>query len=280
MRSRWLPFLLLLVCGIVLFGCSSGEDSSPETEPVATDATSEETVPETEAPTEETQPSAPAVPSEGEATGPGTSETSGAPDPADAFGEAQLALEDLESYRYTTTFVFAGEEDGEPEAGSIELTGEIAGPDRKHLIWRDLQQDDSFEVVQIGDEAWILEDGQWEQAPVVVADAMSQAALVYAPSVTWSGLFGELEPDATYVGSEVINGIPAHHYSAAYRQWGAYWQGELIDAAGDVWIAEDGYPVKYHFSATGIDENGDRGTVTWTMELSDVNAPIVIEVPE
>lgn len=202
------------------------------------------------------------------------------PTPESAFAGALVALEKLESYRYATSFLFVGEEDGETESGSMELKGVIAGPDRMHLTWTNVAERESFEVIQIGDEAWILDDGEWEQVPVFVAEAMSQVALVYAPSVTWGGLFGELEPDSTYVGDEVVNGILTHHYTATYQQWGSYWQGELIDAAGDVWIAEAGYPVRYHFSATGIDEDGDRrGAVTWAMDLTDVNAAITIEPP-
>ena len=53
----------------------------------------------------------------------------------------------------------------------------------------------------------------------------------------------------------------------------------LVTDAGDVWIAEAGYPVRYHFSATGIDEDGSRGAVTWAMDLTDVNAPLTIEPP-
>jgi hypothetical protein len=274
MRNRW--WLSLLAIGLIaaLVSCSSDKGTSPPTsQPAAapagtTVAPSEPAAPPAEPPLEE-----PAVPAS--AVGPETA----AADPASAFHGAQVALDSLESYRYTTSFLFAGEEDGKPESGSIELSGEIAGPDRKRLVWQDLDEDASFEVIQVGDEAWIFEDGEWQEVPILVAEAMSQAALVYAPSVTWSGLFGELQPDATYVGSEVVNGVLADHFTATYRQWGSYWQGELIDAAGDVWIAEAGFPVKYHFSATGIDENGDRGTVTWTMDLTDVNAPITIEPP-
>ena len=113
----------------------------------------------------------------------------------------------------------------------------------------------------------------------VVAEAMSQAVLIYAPSIAWGGVFGELEPNADYLGKEMVNGVSAHHYAATYTQWDAYWPGELENAAGDIWIAEDGYPVKYYFSATGVDVDGDRGTVTWRMDIADVNTEITIEAP-
>lgn len=268
-KQAWTLAVMAIVLALCLAACSSDRPSTgPTTTETPAEAVTEETVPaviEDVATTLE-EPTA-------------AEEEPIIPPPASAFSSAAVALEKLDSYRYTTLFLFVGEQDGEPESGSIELTGVVAGLDEKHLVWRNLDENDLFEVVQIGDEAWILADGEWEAVPLLAAEAMSQAALVYAPAVAWGGLFGELEPTATYVGLEVLNGIPSHHYTATYEQWGGYWEGELVGATGDVWIAEAGYPIKYDFSATGIHSDGDRGTVTWTMELSDVNAEITIEAP-
>ena len=201
------------------------------------------------------------------------------PAPEGVFAGASAALEGLASYRYTTTFLFVGEDNGEVESGSIEITGAIVGADRKHLTWRNLADNEEFQLIQVENVAWISAGVEWEEVPILVAEAMSQAVLSYAPSVAWGGLFGELESSADYVGKDVVNEISSYHYTSTYKQWGGYWQGELIDASGDVWIAEAGYPVKYHFAATGVDEEGDRGSVTWTMELFDANRPIEIEPP-
>jgi hypothetical protein len=266
MKIQW--WLAVLVLGVVLAltACSSSNETPSPAEPSETSQVTEPT------PADETV----AV---DEPTAAEVEPDEALPDPADAFGRAQSALDALESYRYTTRFLFVAEEDGEPETGSIELAGVVAGPDEKHLSWRDLEAEESFELIQIGNQAWILEEGSWEEVPTIAAEAMSAVALIYAPSVAWGGLFGELQPEASYVGRETVNGIASDHYAATYTQWGAYWEGELIDAAGDIWIAEAGYPVKYHFSATGVDEDGDRGSVTWSMELSDVNEPLTIEPP-
>ena len=201
------------------------------------------------------------------------------PSPEGVFAGASAALSELESYRFVTSFLFVGEDDSETESGSIELSGAIAGPDAQHFVWEDLEEGERFELVQIGDEAWILDDDGWESVPLLVANAMSQAVLVFAPSVVWGGFFGELESHSTYVGQETVNGISSHHYTSTYNTWGRYWQGNLTDAAGDVWIAEAGYPIKYEFNATGEDEEGGRGSVSWSMEITDVNADINIEPP-
>ncbi|MGB2982545.1 MAG: hypothetical protein WBC63_01630 [Candidatus Bipolaricaulia bacterium] len=280
-KRSWLLLVLAAVVVLGLAACSSNEGTTDtpaaaETEETAPAAVEDETqavvpVDETTEPSPEPELLGPALPAE-------TDEEAVLP-PEGAFSGATAALAELDSYRYSTMFTFVSEDDGETEAGSIELTGIVAGPSRKHLIWRDLGEDEQFEVIQIDNQAWVFDDDEWEEAPVLVAEAMSQAVLIYAPSIAWGGIFGEVEPTATYVGKETVNGVSAHHYTSTYEQWGGYWQGALENASGDVWIAEAGYPVKYHFSATGVDEDGARGAVTWTMDLTDVGTEITIEPP-
>jgi hypothetical protein len=201
------------------------------------------------------------------------------PEMEGVFAGAATALEALASYRYKTAFTFIGESDGQPESGSIEMTGEVVAPDRQRIVWQDLGEGDQFELVQIGAQAWMLEEGEWSEIPAMVAEAMSQAVLVFGPAISWSGLYGGLETSSNYVGEETVNGVRARHYASTYNQWAGMWGGELVDASGDVWIADDGYPVRYRFSATGISEEGERGSVSWTMDLTDVNSAIAIEPP-
>lgn len=199
--------------------------------------------------------------------------------PEGIFAGSAAALRALDSYRFTTSFLFTGEDDGEIESGSIELSGAIMDADHKHFVWRDLDDGEQFEIIQLEDEAWVLDDGEWESVPSLVAEAMSQAVLIFAPSMVWEGLFGGLEDESRYVGKESMNGVAVHHYTSSYHEWAGIWQGEVLDATGDVWIAEAGYPVRYDFSATGTDEDGSRGAISWTMNLTDVGASIVIEPP-
>jgi len=288
MRKRWwlLFFLGVLVLGLAACSGDREPEAGPsDSEPAVTEEVTETTPAGPTAIVEEGPEEAPSpMATEEEPGTPQTPAAEGEPEagpmaPEGAFGGAEEALAQLKSYRYSTEFTFVSEEGGQVESGSIELTGVIAGPNRKHLIWRDLEEDEEFEIIQIEDRAWILDEEGWQEAPVMVAEAMSQAVLVYAPSVAWGGIFGELEPSATYVGDETINGVSAHHYTSTYAQWGGYWSGNLENASGDVWIAEAGYPLRYRFTASGIDEDGNRGTVTWRMDLTDVNADITIEAP-
>jgi hypothetical protein len=272
MRNRWLLFALMAALAVGLVACSSNketQEAAPQTG-TSTQPPGQEAAAATETPAETAPAEVAPVPAE---------QAPSTPQPEDVFARAATALEGLTSYEYTTAFLFVSDAE-ETEPGSIELSGVVAGADQRHMVWRDVQTDESFEVTQIGDQAWIRDEEGWEEVPVLVAEGMSQVASVYAPSVTWGGLFGELQANASYLGREQVDGVSADHYTATYTQWGAYWQGELIDATGDVWIAEAGYPVKYSFEATGVDEDGVRGHVTWTMDLTHVNEPLTVEPPQ
>jgi len=288
MKTRtWSLFALMLALCLVLAACG-GSDDEPDatatTEPAGTTvAEADESTPTVDVETsdetpalgtiEQPEPSQPEPPLEVDVD----IDIDLAPE--GIFADSAAALEALESYRFTTVFLFMGEEGGEVESGSIELTGEIMDAEHKHFVWRNLDDGEYFEIIKLEDVAWIYDDGEWESVPALVADAMSQAVLVFAPSVVWGGLFGSLEANSTYVGSDTVDGMLAHHYTSTYQQWAGYWQGELLDASGDVWIADAGYPIRYNFTATGVDEDGDRGAISWTMELIDVGENIVIEPP-
>ncbi len=287
MKTRtWSLLALVLALCLVLAACSSNDksDVAQTTDPAPTEpatvAAADESAPD-ETPVlgtiEQPEPSEPDVPLQVEVDVDVDLGIDLAPE--GIFAGATAALEALDSYRFMTSFLFMGEEDGEVKSGSIELSGEIMDAEHKHFVWRNLDDGEHFEIIQLEDRAWVYDDGEWDSVPVLVADAMSQAVLVFAPSVVWGGLFGGLEAQSTYVESETIDGVLAHHYTSTYQQWAGYWQGELLDAAGDVWIAEAGYPIRYNFTATGIDEDGSRGSVSWTMELTDVGENIVIESP-
>jgi len=280
MRTRnWNLLALMLVLCLALAACSSNDSSevASTTEPESSAVANAEGETPEETPelgtVEEAQPSELDLPLEVDV------DVEIGRDPEGIFAGSTAALAALESYRFTTIFLFIGEDNGQVESGSIELSGEIMDAEHKHFVWRNLDDGEHFEIIQLENGAWVYDDGEWESVPALVADAMSQAVLVFAPSVVWGGLFGSLEANSTYVGSETVDGMLAHHYTSSYQQWAGYWQGEVLDATGDVWIAEAGYPIRYNFTATGVDEDGDRGTVSWTMELTDVGADIIIQSP-
>lgn len=198
----------------------------------------------------------------------------------DLFSQSAGALAGLTSYRYTTVFSFTGEESGEPETGSIEVRGAVASADRQTMEWKDLETGEQFGLLRVGDKTWMREGDEWNEVPEMVADALSQGLLIYAPVAGWSLFASELEAESTLVGTETVNGIAAKHYTSAYESLPEEWGGDVSSAKGDVWIAEQGFPVRYRLSASMVDDEGTKGTILWTMELSDINAPVLIEAPQ
>ena len=85
---------------------------------------------------------------------------------------------------------------------------------------------------------------------------------------------------AVYVGVDTIDGVRAHHYRSSHHVLDGYWEGTILDAEEDIWIAKEGYPARYAFAASGIDKTGDTFSLRWISTLTDVGTDIVILPPE
>jgi len=139
-KRTWLLLLLTAVLALCLAACSSSEET---TTPTTTDTTpAAEPVDEVTEPVAEPEPVEPAPPAE-------TDEEAALP-PEGAFSDATTALAELNSYRYSTLFTFVGEEDGEVEAGSIELMGIVVDPDRERDGQRGLRSPLHLDLRAVG----------------------------------------------------------------------------------------------------------------------------------
>jgi hypothetical protein len=90
----------------------------------------------------------------------------------------------------------------------------------------------------------------------------------------------DLESASTLLGAETVNGVVANRYRSTYSERSAAWGEDVVRVEGEVWVTETDLPVKYRLVATTQDEEGNEGTIYWTMDLSDVNTPIVVEPPQ
>jgi hypothetical protein len=86
---------------------------------------------------------------------------------------------------------------------------------------------------------------------------------------------------AEEAGQEDVNGIPAEHYTFDERALGMF---ELSESIGEIWVASDGgYILKYTLTTTGGADafgEGIEGEMTWDYELTDVNQPLTLDIPE
>jgi len=285
MKQTTLFFCLVLISLVlVLVGCGPKETPAvaPQESETATASVSTPPAQPQEAPSQEATP-----PAEAAATADETEpqrETPAIETPLEAPPEGLLsrstgALAALESYRYTTRVKYEGTDGDEIDAGSIEIIGEYASPDREHVIWTDLVTGEGFEIIRIGDTAWMHEDEEWMEVPQIAVESIMQVVFLFAPVYAWEGMAGELETGSNFVGKEVVNGVSTLHYSSDYTGWEERFEGDPHEASGEIWIAEEGFPVRSIFTASGIDEDGNPGSVEWRMDLTNVNQPISIEPP-
>ncbi len=274
MKQTTLFFCLVLISlTLVLVGCGSKETPAVAPQESETSTTSESTPsapsPEAAATAEEKEPQreVPAIEAPLEAP------------PEGLLSRSTGALAALESYRYTTRVEYEGTDGDEIDAGSIEIIGEYASPDREHVTWTDLATGEGFEIIRIGDTAWMHEDEEWMEVPQMAVESIMQVVFLFAPVYAWEGMAGELETGSNFVGKEVVNGVSTLHYSSDYAGWEARFEGDLQEARGEIWIAEEGFPVRTIFTASSIDEDGNPGSVEWRMDLTNVNQSISIEPP-
>ena len=199
------------------------------------------------------------------------------------INSVENGLDTLDSYQLTFTMLFEGEENGQKKTGNMSTVEKVVkSPPARHMSVTGLGLSgatasgtaaETVEMIQIGDQQYMklngqcLQVGQADQSPL-------QNAL--SPNELFGSLRGE-----RVLGRETINGVPTTHYLV--NDGGASALG-YIQSKSEVWVADDGqYVVKAIFEATGKDaffgNSQTEGTIRWTYELSNINAPITIEAP-
>jgi len=194
------------------------------------------------------------------------------------FPDTQEGLADLTSYKATLTLTFDGTNAGQSEQWSkvysmlavkdpaarqltLEKTGNISDPATVFMAesngvtyeWR-TENDCSAAVVEEGTS---------------LGERLELAGFL-------SGVTG-----ADEAGSETVNAVVANHYTFDERAFG---QPDSAQSNGELWIAnEGGYIVKYLLTTKGNADyfgEGIEGTLTWDYELTDVNQPVTITLPD
>lgn len=86
---------------------------------------------------------------------------------------------------------------------------------------------------------------------------------------------------ADEAGKETVNDVAANHYTFDERAFG---QLDIAQSMGEMWVASDGgYIVKYLLTTKGNADyfgEGIEGTITWNYELTDINQPLTITLPD
>ena len=268
---------LALGLAIALAGCGSNKAANT----TATGPSTEESSPAAVSPAEPATATTeeverPAVQPE-EITG---EEESGGPESTGTIAASLQALRSLASYRYKTVMHYTGTGGSRTESGDLTVIGEYSAPDRHHITIIDAEEGTRTEFIEVGDSLWMYNDPVgWTKIPDEAVEAMSQTITSFALDFIWGGLAEEMAGETRYVGKETVNGVRALHYAAS----GSFWEDEIGtevgNAHGDIWIAEAGYPLRFVFTASGTDEEGNTESVEWRTEVTEVNTQVVISPP-
>lgn len=202
------------------------------------------------------------------------------PEAEEPFAMEENALNDLDSYAYHYSWKFKFVTEGELQSGSWEGDGEIQNKPTKamHIVYNLKNEETTYmESVYIEEEAkmWMRteEGGEWLEIPAEDSSAMETFTLL--------GLWATVSPGAegtSFVGLEVVNGIPTRHYKATAFS-GISAGCTFATAEQNWWVAVTGnYPVKGSIDASGTCE-GESIEYHFLEEISNVNQPMDISPP-
>ena len=256
MKPIRIPFIIALVSLVFSFGCAASTDeknSTPEALP-------------SNGPTIQSTPTKPAelVIERDISFGSGDF----------VYTDTLAGLADLSSYKAALTLTFDGTRDGQPETWSKsyvmlasnatqarQWTIETGGPTSLFLA-----EMNGMSYEKRGEES-CLANTTSENDPLT--ERLELASFL-------TGVIG-----ANEAAREKVNDVEANHYT--FDQF-ALGQGDLTESTGELWVAsEGGYIVKYVLTTKANADffgEGREGTLTWDYQLSDVNLPVTLTLPD
>ncbi|RLC79492.1 MAG: hypothetical protein DRI61_07790, partial [Chloroflexi bacterium] len=188
-------------------------------------------------------------------------------------------LDKLDSYRINWNMSFEGkDEEGNPVQWTLQWQEEYTKePPARRITMQGsglgMEETGSIQLIQIEDKTYMIIPGQG----CLTTEAAEED--VFKELITpdeFGGISG-----GQFVGVETINGVKAKHYSFDEKALGMGL--EFVRAKGDIWVAPEGYVIKYVLEAEGKEEvfgKGAEGKLRWDYEVVDINEPFTIEVPE
>jgi hypothetical protein len=161
----------------------------------------------------------------------------------------------------------------------IRVEGVVVAPDQFELKMSVAGQD--FGFVKIADKAWMQTGGVWVPFD---ADDLSFSFDDFALDELTVGMLPQEVLEAAKVTKENLGGVDTTRYSfdkAAIESLAEDTDvGIDIDSAQlDVWLTEDGIPVKMLADFAGRDPNGESASIKFGQQLKDINGDIKIRAP-
>ncbi len=200
------------------------------------------------------------------------------------------ALTELQSFRFTLVmkFEFATDlasDEGDELGGAIsalllgvltdiKAEGAFIAPDRFEIMLT--FGGEEISLVQIGSQSWVKFDGVWQEAP---AGSQSFDLSGGVPIDVISDILPIEVLEVAEISQEVIGGISTTHYSfdkaalltAGEAMGDTSGMSEVAEAQLDLWLTDDGVPIKIVMIASGKDEQGQDAAIEFELLLSDFN---------
>jgi len=204
------------------------------------------------------------------------------------LSKAVSAVDDLQSFRFEIAMkldisstsgsgedAFAGALLG--ALGDIKIKGAYVRPDQTEVTMTMFGQEMSY--VQIGSKAWEKTGGSWE------ATTASDSGFDFSSPTE---MFSDLLPtdiDAlkgAKTSKEKVNGVNTTHYAFDKKSIEKL-LAEVPDASGadfkdiseanlDVWLTDEGIPVRLQMVLNGKDAQGQKMGVRLEMNITDINS--------
>ena len=251
---RWAILLLILILLLVSLACKLLADT-PATDTPATAA------PATDTPESEVL----------------TFEVLFGPGPFD-FPDTKTGLSDLTSYKATLIMSFDGTEAGQPQQWSktyVMLAAKEPAT-RQLTIEKTGNLSDLDAVFMAESDGAAYEQREGNGCIAAVIEEGNSLSERLEPIGFLNGVIG-----ADEAGNDTVNEVAANHYTFDERAFG---QLDIAQSTGEMWVASDGgYIVKYLLTTKGNADyfgEGIEGTITWDYELTDINQPLTIRLPE
>ncbi len=267
-KRLWLVLVIPLLASLACSVCGQaqevievGKDAATQAAEVATAVGEEAEALETEVPSEE---------EEEEEEGPTSEEGDPEIDPE--------ALSNLNSYR--TRISVQGATGLNSDSVVVEQVY-TRDPTAQRFVMMD-QKGESFEWVQIEDQAWFCAEGACTKTQGDMEDLVSGfgSELFHDPTDFTD------DADYSYQGQETLNGVRTKRYTlelSAAETALLMTEEDILDVEGQAWIADEPdlptYVVRFELTWKET-QDGETQPGELSYEVYDVNAPITIEPPE
>ena len=254
LSRRWAIFLLILTPLLVSLACKFLADTPATTTPATT-------TPATDTPESEVL----------------TFEVLFGPGPFD-FPDTKSGLSDLTSYKATLIMSFDGTEAGQPQQWSkTYVMLAVKEPTTRQLtIEKTGNLPDLDAVFMAESDGAAYEQREGNDCIAAVIEEGNSLSERLEPIGFMNGVIG-----ADEAGNDTVNDVAANHYTFDERAFG---QLDIAQSTGEMWVATDGgYVVKYLLTTKGNADyfgEGIEGTITWDYELTDINQPFTITLPD